>query len=194
MRRLNVNVAASPFVNRPVLMAVLGVAGGLAVLLTVLNLVSFILLGRGYREGRDLVKSQEQRLSTLEKDIVAKQALMGSAGVATFSHEAVFLDGVLKEKRFSWVDFLEGLEKVKPYGTAFQSIQPTVTPDGAIRVALRGEATQRAELFKLENNLFGDPHFREVTLQSEKQGASTGPYVQFAIAFEYVPDGAGHAS
>lgn len=191
MKRLAINLASSPFINRVVPLAVLGGVGGAAVILTILNLGSFWVLGREYRTQQAMQKKQEQRLATLEKDTAAKQKVLESAGVATFAQEAKFVERVLQAKRFSWIRLLEDLEKVKSFGTMFTNVTPTIGPDGRIGISLNGVANPRAEMLKLEGNLFADPHFRNVILTSEQQEQGT-PMTHFQLTCEYLPE-AGHA-
>ncbi len=187
MRRLSINLASTPFINRVIPLAVLGGVGGVAVLLTLLNLGSFIILGREYRIQQATLKKQEQRLATLEKDTAEKQKILESAGVATFSHEVQFVDRVLQAKRFSWIRMLEDLERVKAYGTMFTTVTPSLGQDGRITITVNGVANPRGEMLKLESNFFADPSFRNVVLSNEQKESGT-PMVHFQITCEYLPE------
>lgn len=192
MKRLSVNLATVPFVNRALPLGALATVGGAAAILTIFNLVSFVILGGEYRSQRQVLKHQQERIASLEKDLSQKRAVLGSASVATFSGEAKFVSGLLAKKRFSWVVFLKDLERVKAYGTSFQGVNPQVDDTGVIRVSIRGQANPRAELMKLEQNLFNDPHFKEVQLAGE-QREGTGPVVNFSISCVYLPEGGADA-
>jgi|WetSurMetagenome_2_1015567.scaffolds.fasta_scaffold96472_2 type IV pilus assembly protein PilN len=192
MKRLSVNLATVPFVNRALPLGALATVGGAAAILTIFNLVSFIILGGEYRSQRQVLKHQEERIATLEKDLSQKRSVLQSGSVATFSGEALFISELLAKKRFSWVTFLRDLERVKAYGTSFQAVSPQVDGSGVIRVSIRGQANPRAELMKLEQNMFGDPHFKEVQLAGEQKDAS-GPIVTFSISCVYLPEGGNDA-
>jgi Tfp pilus assembly protein PilN len=187
MRRLGINLATTPFVNRFVPAAALAGLGGAALLLTVLNIGSFIVLGREYRSDRAMLQKQEQRLDSLQKDLQAKQRVLDSAGVSTFSQEAQFVAEILKAKRFSWTQFLTDLERVKPYGLMFESVSPSISSSGAITVSFKGVANPREELIKLETNLFNDASFREVKLLSESKDTSN-PWTHFQLTCQYIPE------
>jgi type IV pilus assembly protein PilN len=188
MRRLSVNLATVPFVNRALPLGALVTVGGAAAILTIFNLVSFVILGGEYRTQRQVLKHQQERIASLEKDLSQKRAVLKSASVATFSGEAQFVSGILAKKRFSWVTFLKDLERVKAYGTSFQAVTPQMDGSGLIHVSIHGQANPRAELMKLEQNMFGDPHFKEVQLSGEQKDSS-GPVVTFSISCVYHPEG-----
>jgi hypothetical protein len=188
MRRLPVNLATVPFANRALPLGLLATVVGAAAILTIFNLVSFIMLGRDYRFQRQELKRQQERVAILEKDLAQKRTILSSASVTTFSGEALFVSEILAKKRFSWVAFLKDLEHVKAYGTAFQAVSPQVDGSGVIHVSIRGQANPRAELMKLEQNMFGDPHFKEVQLAGEQRDGS-GPVVTFSLSCVYLPEG-----
>jgi hypothetical protein len=192
MRRLPINLATTPFMNKILPLAALAAVWGIAAILTALNLGSFFLLGREYRKERALLGRQEQRIESVQKDVVSKQKILDSSGVATFSREVEFTGGLLRSKRFSWTKFLEDLEGVKAYGVRFTAIAPQVKPDGSIGLNLRGVANPRSELSKLENNLLKDPRFSEVQLTQEQKDPS-GPLVTFTITCLFNPE-AGRAA
>ncbi len=187
MKRLTINLASDPFVNRVFPMTAVGVVVGLAVALTLFNLVSFILLGRTYRKEKAELSRQEQRLTVLKTDIAQKRKVLESGGITRFAREADFVDSLLKAKRFSWTLFLTDLERIKPYGAMFTSIAPNFTKEGTIDVRLRGVANPRDQLLKLEENLFKDEAFTNSKLQSEKREKSN-PWTTFQITFEYLPE------
>lgn len=187
MKRLTINLASEPFVNRVFPLTAVGVVVGLAVALTLFNLVSFILLGRTYRKEKAELSRQEQRLTVLKSDIAQKRKVLESGGITRFAREADFVDSLLKAKRFSWTLFLTDLERIKPYGAMFTNISPDFTKEGTIDVSLRGVANPRDQLLKLEDNLFQDNAFTNSMLQNEKRETSN-PWTTFQITFEYLPE------
>lgn len=190
MRRLSVNLAEDPFVNRVIPGTALLVLGVAAVLLTILNLVSFVLLGREYRSQRIELKEKEARIEQCKKDIGANQQILVSGSVATFAEEAQFVGGVLDAKRFSWNKFLADLESVKAFGVMFKSIQPSTASPDVMQVHVEAVANPREEMLKFEENLLKDPRFRAVRLSGESRDP-TSPMTSFGVTFEYLP-GAGH--
>lgn len=187
MKRLGVNLATVPFVNRTAPMAILSAVLGAALLMTVFNLVSFGILGAEYRSGRKTVKRQEERLEAFQKDLKKKQSSLESSAVAASSEEAALVATLLAQKRFSWLQVLADLEKVKPFGVQLSAVAPQVDPTGAVAFSLRGVANPRSELMRFEQNLFSDPKFREVQLQGEQREPS-GPLTNFTISCVYLPE------
>ena len=186
MAKLRINAASSPFVNRVVPLTAAGVLVGLAITLTLLNLVLFFLFGGEYRKVRKKVALQEIRIAQLNKEISGRQSELESPEVGNFLGEAQFMDGVLRTKAFSWVDFLSKLEDVKAYGVMFKNISPKVE-SGAVQIFLRGVANPREEYLKLENNLFASRNFSNVTTFEESKDLNN-PWTLFDINVTYVPD------
>jgi hypothetical protein len=186
MRRLSINLAGTPFINRTVPAVALAVIWGVALLLTALNVGSFFVLGRDYRTQRSVLKDQEARLSHLRASVVEKEKSLQGAGIASVTSEAQFVSEILKEKRFSWTQFLGDLERIKPYGVMFTAIVPQINPDGTVGVALTGDANPRSELLKLEQNLMTDKSFTAAQLHSEQKEASS-PWIHFQISCIYLP-------
>ncbi len=187
MKTLRINLASDPFVNRLFPVAAVGAVLGLALALTIFNLASFFLLGREYRQEKAELAKQEQRLAVLNKDMAQKKKVLESGGIARFAQEADFVNDILKAKRFSWTVFLTDLERIKPYGAMFTNISPRFAKDGTIEVSLRGVANPRAELLKLEDNLFKDPAFRNSRLETEKR-ETDNPWTTFQISCTYLPE------
>lgn len=187
MKRLPVNLATTPFVNKVLPLSALAAAWGIALILTVLNLGSFLLLGREYRNERALLAKQEQRIESVQKDLASKQKILDSSGVATLARQAEFTDELLKAKRFSWIKFLGDMEEVKAYGVRFTAVVPSVGSDGTVGLNLKGVANPRSELSKLENNLLKDPRFTEVKLTQEQKDSGS-PMVNFTITCTYHPE------
>ncbi len=187
MKRLSVNLASEPFVNRAVPLAAVSAALGAALLLTVFNLGSFVVLGREYRAQREELKGQETRLKDLGKDMAEKEKTLQSGAVASFAEEATYVSGLLQDKRFSWITFLHDLESVKAFGVQLQNVSPRITKDGLVQVNLRGMANPRSEMLKFEMNLFASPRFKEVQITNEQRDPGS-PLTNFSITCVYVPE------
>ena len=188
MKRLNVNAAGTPFVNRVVPVTAMAGLGALALVLTIVNLTSFIVLGADFRSQRSELREKEKRLQLLKKDMEEKQKQLESSSVASLAGEAQFVSGVLDLKRFSWTRFFEDLERVKPFGVLMEGVTPTLGRDGLVLVTLRGKANQRSELLKFEQNLMGDASFRGFELQNEQKEQGS-PFIVFNITVNYIPGG-----
>jgi hypothetical protein len=189
MRRLNVNVAEDPFLNRVIPGTALLALGSAAVLFTVMNLVSFVLLGREFRAQRLELREKAARIEHCKKDIAANQQILGSGSVATFADEVQFVEGVLGAKRFSWTKFLADLESVKAFGVMFKSISPSAASPQVVKVSVAGTANPRAEMLKFEENILKDPRFKGAKLETETRDPGN-PMTNFTMTFEYLPGGA----
>ena len=187
MRRLGVNLATVPFVNRAIPLTVLSVVLSAALLLTIFNLASFAILGTEYRSQRKTLQHQEERLQTLQSDLSKKQSALESASVVSFSEEADLVATFLAQKRFSWLQVLSDLEQVKAFGVQMRTVSPQLDATGAVHLTILGVANPRAELMRFEQNLFSDPKFREVQLQGEQRDPA-GPMTTFTLSCIYIPE------
>jgi Tfp pilus assembly protein PilN len=157
------------------------------VALTLFNLTSVFILGKDYRAQRSELKHKKERLEFLKKDVAEKQKILDSTGVATFAGEAQFVSEVLALKRFSWIRFLEDLERVKPFGVQLETVSPSIGKGKSVGVTLNGRANQRSELLKFEQNLMNDSSFYGFLLQNETREKNS-PFVGFGLTTKYIPE------
>ncbi|MGC8763512.1 MAG: PilN domain-containing protein [Acidobacteriota bacterium] len=187
MKRLWMNFAEAPFVNRALPLSLMLLVSGTAILLTLFNAVTFVLVGSEFRTERKTLEAQKKRLEALESEEAEKKRLLGGGNVAALAGEARFLEQVLSAKRFDWPRLLKDLERVKPYGVMLESVAPRTGKGGLVTIQLRGVANPRAELLKLEENLFADPRFQSVKLEGE-QKESGSPWTRFTLSCTYLPE------
>ncbi len=187
MKRLWMNFAEAPFVNRALPLSLLALVTGTAVLFTLFNAVTFLLVGSEFRTERKTLEAQRRRLQALEAQEAEKKRLLEGGNVAVLAAEARFLEQVLDAKRFDWPRLLRDLERIKPYGVMLESVTPRIGKGGAVAIQLRGVANPRAELLKLEENLFSDPRFQDVKLEGEQKETGS-PWTRFTLTCTYLPE------
>lgn len=186
MKTISSNLASKPFLNRRVPLLICAVLAALALLATVTNLALFVIRGKEYRELKAEGKAQQTRVKELEEALRADQVRLEGKEAAQYWEEARFAETLFVRKRFSWTMLLNRLESVKPFGVSFSEISPRMDDAGAVELRLRGSATQREEMLKLEQNLLGDAHFMDPKLTDEKPAQGGSPLTEFQITVTYL--------
>ncbi|MFZ0632860.1 MAG: fimbrial assembly protein [Acidobacteriaceae bacterium] len=194
--RISVNLASHPYVElRPVY-------ARLRTWTAILVLVGLALwfLYRNERgeaqEAQTRVANVENHVQQLEHERQSYQVLMQQPKNASILRQADFLNGLFRQKAFSWTATMTDLETVLPSGVQVLSLDPIVAPDGHVTIRLRVTG-QRNRALDLVRNLEKSRHFASPRVASETlatqgnqggpQNASTGSDVNFDILADYRP-------
>jgi type IV pilus assembly protein PilN len=116
---------------------------------------------------------------------------------AAILQQSDFLNGLFRQKAFSWTATMTDLETVLPTGVQVLSIDPIVAPDGHVIIRLRVTG-ERERALELVRNLEKSRHFADPRLASESlataqgtqgsvQSVSTSTAVNFDILADYRP-------
>jgi type IV pilus assembly protein PilN len=194
--RISVNLASQPYIElRPVY-------ARLRIWTLVLVLVGLALWFLYHSEhgqadeARARVANVENRVQELERQQQNYQAMMQQPKDAAILRQADFLNGLFRQKAFSWTATMTDLETVLPTGVQVLSLDPIVAPDGHVTIRLRvtGERDRALDLVRnLEKSRhFASPRVASETLaqqgnQAGVQNASTGNEVNFDILADYRP-------
>lgn len=195
--RIAVNLASHPYVElRPTY-------NRLRTWMAILALIALALwfLYRSERtqaqEALGRVTSVENHVQQLENQQRSYQALMQQPKNAAILQQSDFLNGLFRQKAFSWTATMEDLENVLPSGVQVLSIDPIVAPDGHVTIRLRVTG-ERDRALDLVRNLEKSKHFVAPRLASETlatapgtqgnlQNISTNSNVNFDILADYRP-------
>lgn len=194
--RVSVNLASHPYVElRPVyarlrIWTLILALAGIAVWFLYHN-------ERGQaEEARARVANVENRVQQLERQQQTYQAMMQQPKNAATLRQSDFLNGLFRQKAFSWTATMTDLETVLPTGVQVLSLDPIVAPDGHVTIRLRVTG-QRDRALDLVRNLEKSRHFASPRVASETlatqgnqggvQNASTANDVNFDILADYRP-------
>jgi type IV pilus assembly protein PilN len=194
--RVSVNLASHPYVElRPVYARL----RTWTLILILVGLALWILYRneRGQaEEARARVASVENRVGHLEQERQNYQAMMQEPKNASILQQSDFLNGLFRQKAFSWTATMTDLETVLPTGVQVLSLDPIVAPDGHVTIRLRVTG-ERDRALDLVRNLEKSRHFASPRVASESlatqgpqggvQNASTGNDVNFEILADYRP-------
>ncbi|HEX3986947.1 MAG TPA: fimbrial assembly protein [Acidobacteriaceae bacterium] len=194
--RISVNLASHPFVElRPVYARLRTWS-----LILVLVGAALWLLYHNERgqaeEARARVANVENRVQQLERQQQSYQTMMQQPKDASILRQADFLNGLFRQKAFSWTATMTDLETVLPTGVQVLSLDPIVAPDGHVTIRLRVTGA-RDRALDLVRNLEKSRHFVSPRVASETlatqgnqggaQNASTANEVNFDILADYRP-------
>lgn len=188
MKRFVINFAAKPFINTKILTYILLVLFLLILLSTVYNVLFFYYNGKEYIISLKKLKNQNVEKVQLNNKLKEAEKILSDKNVILLKREALYLKEILDKKEFSFLKFLERLEKIKPYRSLFQSITPKLMKDGNFLVKVKGVANPREEIFKLEENIFKSDYFGKPHLIYEELEKTT-QWQAFEINFIYYPRG-----
>jgi type IV pilus assembly protein PilN len=194
--RISVNLASHPYIelrptyNRLRTWSLILVLVGLALWFLYHN-------ERGQaEEARARIANVENRVQQLERQQQNYQAMMQQPKNASILRQSDFLNGLFRQKAFSWTATMTDLETVLPSGVEVLSLDPIVAPDGHVTIRLRVTG-QRDRALDLVRNLEKSRHFASPRVASESlatqgnqaamQNASTANDVNFDILADYRP-------
>ena len=194
--RISVNLASHPYIElRPVYTRL----RTWTLILALLGLALWFLYRneRGQaQEAQARVANVEGHVQQLERQRQNYQAMMQQPKNATILRQADFLNGLFRQKAFSWTATMTDLETVLPTGVQVLSLDPIVAPDGHVTIRLRVTG-ERERALELVRNLEKSRHFVSPRVASESlatqgnqagmQNASTSNDVNFEIIADYRP-------
>ncbi|MGA7522588.1 MAG: fimbrial assembly protein [Acidobacteriaceae bacterium] len=194
--RISVNLASHPYVElRPVYRRLR--TWSLILILVGLALWFLYHNERGQaEEAQARVANVENRVQQLEQRRQNYQAMMQQPKNASILRQSDFLNGLFRQKAFSWTATMTDLETVLPTGVQVLSLDPIVAPDGHVTIRLRVTG-DRDRALDLVRNLEKSRHFASPRVASESlatqgnqggvQNASTSNQVNFDILADYRP-------
>lgn len=194
--RISVNLASQPYVElRPVYARL----RTWTLVLVVVGLALWFLYHSEHGqadEARARVANVENRVQELEHQQQNYQVMMRQPKDATILRQSDFLNGLFRQKAFSWTATMTDLETVLPRGVQVLSLDPIVAPDGHVTIRLRVTG-DRDRALDLVRNLEKSRHFASPRVASESlatqgsqggvQNASTANEVNFDILADYRP-------
>ncbi|MCL6463623.1 MAG: fimbrial assembly protein [Acidobacterium ailaaui] len=117
------------------------------------------------------VRAMQERVEQLQRQQQSYQALMRQPQNAAVLEQSDFLNGLFRQKSFSWTATMTDLETVLPAGVQVQSIDPQMSPDGRVTIRMRVTG-QRERALELVKNLERSRHFVSPRLAGEALATS----------------------
>ena len=186
MSRLQINLASRPFTNHTLYHVGYVVIGLVGLLLLAHNAIWFF-------SNHGDVREMEQEISSLQTEVDQNIREAGSLAEQVeqvqrnrrFREVVAFVDGRIRQRRFSWIRMLNLLQEAIPPQVKIESITPRVQQD-SIRITLACMAKQETAVNEFIENLEDVDEFDRVLITSEDREGNT---VLFPLTMEYSPFG-----
>lgn len=184
MTKLQINLSSRPFVNYTIYhlgYVVIGLAG---LLLLAHNALWFF-------SNHGDVRLMEQEITALQSEVDSniRQATVLAEEIEAiqrnrrFREVVSFVDGRIRQRRFSWIRMLNLLQEAIPADVKIESITPRVQQN-SIRIMLACIARKEEAVNLFIENLEGIDDFDRVLITSEDREGST---ISFPLTMEYSP-------
>ncbi|MBV8629635.1 MAG: fimbrial assembly protein [Silvibacterium sp.] len=172
--KITLNLASKPYVDVRSIIRQLRILMAAFVLLA----LPLWLLLRAERKRAEASTARVEAVENTERRLEGQQqsyqALMRQPQNAAVLAQSDFLNFLFRRKAFSWTATMTDLETVMPSGVQVLSIDPEVSPDGAVAIRLRVSGA-RDRAIELVRNLEKSRHFAYPRLAGEALATSTGP-------------------
>lgn len=188
--RLNINLASQKYEEVQQFFVRWGTAlGGIALL----TLVLMALAWRNHANASDLagkIAQQKQEIATLEKLRADAERVESLPENIDVTQQKNFWNSQLVRRQLSWTQLLNELQRIMPRRASVARVEPSLTPDGRLRLKLIIDGEKYADAIQLVQRMEGSERFRQVRITDdaapqEKPGAP--PVIKFGIEADYIP-------
>lgn len=191
------NLARRPFVNDRVIGRVAILLWGLAGLLLVGNLIVYRGYLTGTEERREQLAEVEAAIRHERARIVELERELRGLDLERQNRQVGFLNRRIAERTFGWSDLFDRLTEVLPDDVRLQRLSPGFADgredrrarsrdvDGAVTLAILGEARRDEALLELLDGLFAHPSFGRPQLHRETRDRSGR--LAFTLHVPYLP-------
>lgn len=185
---LNLNFAHRPFRDsRPISITLIAA--------TAIGIVLFTLNVRDYFHFRDSAAGTRAEISRLneeagraEENAARIRSLISTASLKELQTEGGALNGLIRERQFSWVLLLSRLEQVLPGDVYVTSLAPSVAADGSATLSFSLVGKSEESIVKTLDAFAKNPHFRRPVPSSETDPEKGQPEgFQFHLTVRYMP-------
>lgn len=171
--RIELNLASRPTENRRRYVVLTATA---MVVLLALAVFQGAMYWRRWGSGRQTehrvveMQAEIKRLDDEQKQLEA--SLQRPEAVQVFD-ASYFLNGLIRQKSFSWTQLFMDLEKLVPYGVEISSIHPDVQENNRIDLSMMVAGKTTDDLLEFVRRLEGSDKFGIPTLRTETPPEST---------------------
>lgn len=196
--KITLNLASQPYVD---LRMVLKRLRMVMLVLILIAIPLLFLLKAEHKKAESAtarVDQMQNNVRNLERQQQSYEALMQEPQNSAVLKQSSYLNGLFRQKSFSWTATMTDLETVLPSGVQVLSLDPAITKSGQVQIHLRVSGA-RDRAIQLVQNLEKSRHFASPRLAGEMlaqtqgqnnngfQPASNSSAVNFDILADYRP-------
>jgi hypothetical protein len=188
--RLNINLATQKYEEVHRFFVRWGTALGA---LAVLTLLLIVLSWRNQVNASDLaskIKQQKQEIARLEQTRAEAERVENLPENIDVTRQKNYWNAQLVRRQLSWTQLLNDLQKIMPRRASLSRVEPSLTPDGRLRLKLLIDGEKYADALQLVQKMETSDRFRQVRItddasQADRSGAAT--VFKFGIEADYLP-------
>ncbi len=164
---------------------------------TALGLLLFALNIRDYVHFKDSAAGTRAEISRLNETAARSEEEAGRirsgismTGLKELQTEGGALNGLIKERQFSWVMLLSRLEELLPGEVYVTSLAPSVAADGSATLAINFVGKSEESIVRTLDAFAKNPHFHHPAPSTESDPEKGQPEgFQFHLTVQYSPKG-----
>jgi Tfp pilus assembly protein PilN len=182
------NLASRPHLNTRPVWVMTAVAGILALVFAVVNIVVWIHSSRSLEEQIALQAELENEYQRLSAEVAEQAENLNRVPWRSLTARVNAVNAVIREHDFSWVAMLDDIERVLPYDVRLTKINPKVD-SATVLLSLSAIGRTREALLELLDNLIADPSFSDPTPSAEVTPEESGLGYVLTLTVVHHPKG-----
>jgi Tfp pilus assembly protein PilN len=188
--RLEINLASQPYEDLQRFMfrwsmALLGVGLATVILVYMAGSAYF-----NWRKSDREVTTLRTEVADRDREKEAIEAVLAQPENDKIRQRALFVNGLIARKAFSWTEVFSDLEKLVPPELHVTLIRPVINDSDQLEVHLSVAGSNREQALELVRSLEQSPHFMRAEINSEsahKPEQNNTDTIQFDISAVYLP-------
>jgi len=163
---LRTNLATRPFYNERAVHVLIGIAGAIVAIITVLNVIRIVTLSRHNTELSARINGDRAEAERLTAEAARIRKTINKDELALVVNAAQEANALIDQRTFSWTEFFNLIESTMPPDVMLTSVRPSFK-DGITRVGMSVLARQAVDLDEFMNKLEATGAFIDVYIPSQ---------------------------
>lgn len=186
--RTSINLATRPFVDYRGFLLTSGVLGLVALVFTVILLITGFSTWRETTSTQGKLRALESRSAQLAAEQVELENDLRGPGKFEQLEQVQLVNQLIQRKSFSWTQLFFDLQERLPDQVRVLSLTPSQSDDGSVLVEMRLGAASQAALIDFLQALEKGEKFRDVKLHTQGENRSGRDAVDARVTTVYVGD------
>lgn len=186
MRSIEINLARRPFRNDAPVVTGLALLIAVTLGLTGYNAYTYFTADSRLEQLDEQLADHQRRMEEYQSEAQKLRSELKKVDMATLEPQAQFVNGVLRERNFSWTRLFNAFEQVLPWNVRLIAVRPSF--EGAdVMIEVSAVARDHEAYLGLQTALHDSPLFDKVIpggFEAEQGGTSR---VFFDMTFRYRP-------